>query len=320
MAPFILRNSKALHYIMIQLSGIDPVLDTLLMFASEESIEERLNLRNKSILCLCKVLTFVNYKRDMKKLKENFEQSKLKLSESINTNQLNQSAIITNQQEETVTFLFKENDEIKELKANKEIIVRKSEYFNALLNGQFMESNKQPGIEIKQVSYEAFQVLIDLIQSDFLVSNSCDLTFELCIEIVMACDRLMLNDLKDFFVSILVNNFMSLNTFVLMFKLAWYLNINVLEQATVDYFLSMINLFKTESETDTDLDTVNLNKSELDLNLKCAILIDYVLDGFKQNDQTLFSSRSQFDSGVDKQLMDHFKKSLRIAIGEIIKK
>ena len=59
---------------------------------------------------------------------------------------------------------------------------------------------------------------------------------------------------------------------------------------------------------------------QLDLNLKCAILIDYVLDGFKQNDQTLFSSRSQFDSGVDKQLMDHFKKSLRIAIGEIIKK
>ena len=313
---------------MIQLSGIELVLDTLLMLGSEESVEERSNLRNKSILCLRKILAFVSYKRDMKKLKDNFEQSKLKLNENSNNNNNNNNNIsqpnesADPQQEETVTFLFKENDETKELKANKEIIVKKSEYFNALLNGQFMESNntKLRGIEIKQVSYEAFQVLIDLIQSDYVVSNNCELTFELCIEIVIACDRLMLNDYRDFFVSILINYFMSLNTFVLMFKLAWYLNVNVLEQATVDYFLSLVNLFKLDSETDADLDA-NLNSNELDSNLKCATLIDYVLDGFKQrNDEAIFSSRPPIDTSVDKQLTDHFKKSLRIAIGEIIKK
>ena len=68
-APFILRNSKALQYIMIHLNGIDLVLDALFLSNDDDSNNEKC-LREKAILCLRKILKFVSYKRDMKKIKE----------------------------------------------------------------------------------------------------------------------------------------------------------------------------------------------------------------------------------------------------------
>jgi len=79
-APFILRNSKALHYIMIQLNGIDLVIDLLF---SDCCLE---NERLKSILCLKKILNFVSYKQDVKKLKENFDLVKIKFNDYYNNN------------------------------------------------------------------------------------------------------------------------------------------------------------------------------------------------------------------------------------------
>lgn len=290
-APFILRNSKALHYIMIQLSGIDLVIDLLL--------DDSDAMKLKTVLCIRKILTFVNYKRDVKKVKEFFENTRLKLQET---------SVVESR--ECVKFQF--NEDL--ISANKEILSKRSEYFNALLNGQFMESNNEQTIEIKDISYEAFKIVIDLIQINIDLIN-CDLTFELCYELVLVCDRFMLNDLKDLFISLLINQFLNMSTFVLVFKLAWYLNNSIMEQASIDYFLSRINSFTSNEDEELNI------KSSLFENLKCVALVSFVVDSLKQNSSDcLLLKATDSVLSQERQLIDYFKKSLKSALGDIIKK
>lgn len=297
-APFILRNSKALHYIMIQLNGIDLVIDLL--------VEDKHKL--KPIMCIKKILTFVSYKRDFKKLKEFYEQTRLKLNDSV---------VSEDNLDDLVRFKL---DDSSEIEARKSALTKKSEYFNALLNGQFREgTNEQAVIEISDISSEAFQLLVNLIQTS-VDTITCELTFDLCVEVVLACDRFILNDLKELFVSILVNQFMNVNTFVSVFKLAWLLNNSVMEQASVDYFLSKLNSFSNATNGDDDLG------SDLDENLKCCGLVDYVFDCFKQEDCLALRANSNLsmmtssECSQEKLLIDYLKRSLKLALGDIIKK
>ena len=72
-APFILRNCRALNYIMVELNGIDLILDSL--FATPALLAEVPNmdsgsLKFKAVVCVQRILAFVGYKRDFKQINE----------------------------------------------------------------------------------------------------------------------------------------------------------------------------------------------------------------------------------------------------------
>jgi hypothetical protein len=304
-APFILRNSKALHYIMIQLNGIDLVIDLLF---SDCCLE---NERLKSILCLKKILNFVSYKQDAKKLKENFDLVKIKFNDYYNN-----KSVKDDDNDKQIEFILDQQS----IKVNRQLVAKKSEYFNTLLNGQFIESNCELSrIEMKDVSYEPFKLIISLLMQLDLDEIKNELNFELCIETVLICDRFMLNELKDLFIQLLINQFLNLNTFVLISKLGWYLNNSSLEQAAVDYFLSKFILFNDFDDLDMNL----INSDDYYLN-KLSNFVEFTLECLlnKQNCliMTRIESNQQQQQQETKLFLDSFKKSLKNALGEIVKK
>jgi hypothetical protein len=315
-APFILRNSKALHYIMIQLNGIDLVIDLLF---SDCCLE---NERLKSILCLKKILNFVSYKQDVKKLKENYDLVKIKFNDYYNNN--NKSVKDNDDDDdEQIEFILDQQS----IKVNRQLVAKKSEYFNTLLNGQFIESNCELSrcIEMKDVSYEPFKLIISLLMQLDLDEIKNELNFELCIETVLVCDRFMLNELKDLFMQILINQFLNLNTFILISKLGWYLNNSSLEQAAVDYFLSKFISFNDFDDLDMNLinnnDDYYLNKLSnfVEFTLECLLSKQdcLIMTRIESNQQQQQQQQQQQET---KQFLDFFKKSLKNTLGEIVKK
>ena len=309
-APFILRNSKALHYIMIQLNGIDLVIDLLF---SDCCLE---NERLKSILCLKKILNFVSYKQDVKKLKENFDLVKIKFNEYYNNKSIKDDD--DDGDDKQIEFILDQQS----IKVNRQLVAKKSEYFNSLLNGQFIESNCELSsrIEMKDVSYEPFKLIISLLMQLDLDEIKNELNFELCIETVLICDRFMLNELKDLFIQLLVNQFLNLNTFILISKLGWYLNNSSLEQAAVDYFLSKFISFNDFDDLD-----MNLIKDDNDYYLnKLSNFVEFTLECLLNKKNCLIMTRIESNQQQQQQetklFLDFFKKSLKNALGEIVKK
>ncbi|CAF0935213.1 unnamed protein product, partial [Brachionus calyciflorus] len=222
-APFILRNSKALNYILVQLNNLDLVLDSLLISESDDKS------KFKSILCINRILSFINFKRDLNQVKNLYDQIRLKLGDILNN-------VDKFKDDKIVTFKF-DNDE-KEIKAYRNLVSKKSEYFNALLNGPFLNSDL---IEIKDSAYDTFTVILDILNCRFL-NEECvpdhKINFDMCLDLIMAFDRFMLNDLKELFICILVLKYMAHGNVATCFKLAWYLNSNFLANAIMDFVLS----------------------------------------------------------------------------------
>jgi hypothetical protein len=346
-APFILRNCRALHYIMVELNGVDLILDSLLSRTSTSPVEDTLDdsLKPKAILCMQKILSFVSYKRDLKQINDSFDAIKEKYYE----NYANSESLARQDDDVYVSFEFMDNqDSTKKINAKKEVLIKKSEYFSALLNGHFSESIKRDAnniqtIEIKDISYEAFLVIVDLLQCrpDETVINPTEqsaeskqfnyqLTFDLCYGLVLACDRLFLTDLKDLFISILICKFLTLSTWSLCFQLAWYLNNSFLANASVDYLLSKFQFFpikktkmlklNTESDHSDEFlnEVLNLNDEQ---DKEELIYFEGVFDYLLSNLQFNLNESNQFinDPDKEKQILDYFRKILKLALSEIIK-
>ncbi|RNA26128.1 armadillo repeat-containing 5 [Brachionus plicatilis] len=285
-APFILRNSKALSYIMIQLNNLDLVFESI--------FEQKCDQKSKftSILCIHRILSFINYKRDVKQVKDLYDQARSKINEMLRRSD--------NSEQSLVIFKFEGN---KNIKASRTILLNKSEYFNLLLNGPFLNSDC---IELKDVSEESFGILVEILNSRSL--NELDsfeerkINFEQCLDMVMTCDRFMLGDLKDLFVTGMVMKFISHGTASNCFKLAWYVNSDFLANATMDFVLS-------EYCSDSINDEENLGFK------KFLEFFDSILASVKE----AVDEKSHSDENGSQTLSDYLKKTLKYALSEIIK-
>jgi hypothetical protein len=347
-APFILRNSKALNYIMVHLNGLDIILDSLLLlnFPANEDPKEDLAssygklsecLKQKAVLCIKKILSFLNYKRNVDQINSLFDSMRKKLASNTTSNE--ETAASSSSQDGSlsydVCFRFSsdgqkedENEVAKSVSVKSSVLVKKSDYFGALLHGNFMEKsqmdfNNIQTIELKQTRHETFAIIVYMLGCGPECNSDYLLTFEQCYDLVMTCDQFILVDLRDFFISVLISKFLSLSTWTMCFKLAFYLNSSLLANACVDFLFSVMLEFpmkksellkkKNELETDPNDEEKMLvdqladsdeesNHIDQDDYVEFLELFDYLVDGLKAD-----------------ELTDHLRKIFKSSLIDIIK-
>ncbi len=352
-APFILRNCRALNYIMVELNGIDLILDAL--FTEDQHLESSDGtLKSKAIVCVQRILSFVDYKRDLKQINETFGVSREKFYER-HASLSEPRKIESQDRKDYVCFEFNQESEKKTLTVNRLLLTKASEYFNALLNGHFSESfNNEDSIQtlkMNDVSYEAFQIIVDLVQfeetmitenNDFLLKSN--LSFDLCIELILTCDKFCLMQLKDLFISILACNYFNLATWPFCFHLAYSLNSSYLANSSVDYLLSMFRFFPIKRSKFCHLnefdnldempesfgETAGDSTSSNEYNENDLIHFEEILECLLKNLNELSQATSSYtnnqscetssSNNATDQIKEHFRKILKNALSEIIKK
>lgn len=305
-SPFILRNSKALYYIMIQLNGIDMILASVFTNEFDEGV------KFKSILCINRILSFISYKRDLKQVKDYYDSAKLRVNESLGVNE----ELLKGDE---IHFVWNSDGQIKELKANKSLLAKKSEYFNALLNGHFSNVDL---IELKEVSFETFVIIMDMLKCSDENLIECKIGFDLCVDLIMACDRFILNDLKEFFISVLISKFMSLSTLVSCFKLSWYLNCSFLSNASIDFLLSEFQVHSSHVDLNSQNESLKYFFHVFNFLLdNLRLSVDKTNERLTEQAQvsfTLTDTASQVNNN-EKLLVESFRKVFKHALSEIIK-
>jgi hypothetical protein len=392
-SPFILRNSKALQYIMINLNGLDYILDLLLFNSrrvsgegcssfcfSSDSITNLENtspitlsiLKLRAIHCIKRILKFVNYKYDSKKLNEYFVfnleefQKMYYCCDSIEQDRVSSMEIETTTNVSSVLFHIQSDDDqnqTRTIKAQAQILAKKSQYFSILLEGtNFCESkstfkiendissgnDNEINVNIRDVSYEALEIIINLLNcysnttgdQDINLLNEKNLSFELCYEIVIACDRFFLKELKDLFISILCKEFLSMSTWIMFFQLSWYLDNSFLIYATIDFLLSKFltvtdystYYYQNEDDTEDDCDGDTFKSNNEYRNKKTKIqshksstvydssqfmdLLDQTFVGIQKIASDSMKQQKQLHHTHP---IDFFYKKIKYALTEIIK-
>lgn len=135
-APFVLRNSKALCYLMVELNGLELILDAFVVNSNSGDVVE--SMRHKAIVCLRRILSFLAFKRDLKQLGESLESKRAKISTVVNSEQINDDVIEdlsdTREENDVVDFILVDDNSIV-LSAKKSRLAKQSAYFEALLEG-----------------------------------------------------------------------------------------------------------------------------------------------------------------------------------------
>ena len=242
-APFILRNSKALNYIMIQLNGIDLILDMLVSHSSSSASASASAYAHQSpSACVKKILSFVGYKRNTTDPRAYYESRRLQV-------QANQYP--TTSSSTIIRFVF---DDERDLLVDAAHLLNKSAYFSALLfSGNFAESSSSSSstssIRMKDVSFEVFSILVTLIAGGGGAGHQHQhqqqqlITFDACHDLIVSLDRFCLLEWRDLFIALLVVEFMSLSTWLACLRLAWHLNSAYLANAALDYLFSLFQQF-----------------------------------------------------------------------------
>ena len=279
-------------------------------------------LQYNSILCIRKILRFVNYKYDTKRLKDNFENFRSKLIQNI-------QPVTKETTDNQVKFLFNENTTAeKSIEINSERLASQSEYFNALLRGGFSEGNQQNlTIPIKDISFEVFSIIMSMIMNGS--KSDHEISLNTCIELILAGDKLFLTEIKDFFISVLLDRFLNMSNCFICFRLAWYLDSKLLEKETIEFFLSRFYEIDEKApkaeRSQRDEKTKDSEYENLDESAKCIVLIDYALESFKENSENMLINQNKLqiietNSIQERQLIEHFKKTFKDAIIQIIHK
>lgn len=318
----------------VNLNGIDLIIDQISpnsiydtdetnLKSSTQLTDSEMYLQQNAILCIRKILRFVSYKYDTKRLKENFENCRNKITQKFPSDTKETTG--SNNQ---VKFLFNEKTQAnKFIEINSEKLASQSEYFNALLHGGFSEGNQQNlVIPITDISFEVFSIIMSMIMHGSNTDHEINLST--CIELILAADKLFLTEIKDFFISVLLDRFLDMSTCFICFRLAWYLDSKLLEKETIEYFLSRfyeINDKVSKSMCQKDESTKGLEYESLDDAAKCAVLIDYAIESFKQNSGSSLINEKRLqiietNSIQERQLIEHFKKNLKDALTQIIHK
>lgn len=308
-APFVLRNSKALYYLMFELNGLDLIIDCLLTATADDVDSNKF----KSIICIRRMLVFVNYKRDLKQLRDNYESVRSKLAEN-----WKQECSLHRDETPSVKFTFGEEDR-RTIVGAKDSLAGRSEYFSLLLEGPLAKNLARDGadsmvVELTDVRYETFSIIMDLLKCrvPLLEPPKLDfkLTCDLTVNLVLACDRFFLNDLKEFFICLLVFKFMSLSTVSCLFKLAWQLNHTYLANASIEFLLSEFQSFTGKQ---------NGKQSAPQADEPSFDGFIYFLKTFLADIKPNPDSENVKSNANHHSLVDYFRKVFRIGLSEIIK-
>jgi hypothetical protein len=266
----------------------------------------------------------VNYKRDLKQIDERFYLDRKKVLDANRIYQESLGGAVEENSSAHVCFKLKVNEsETRSLRVNHEMLTKRSEYFNAMLSGRFMENaSKNEMIELGDVPYELFAIIIKLLEFDSNVNSeekglvdsidlNSKLTFESCVELVMLCDRFFLQELKEFFISTLLSKFLSISTWFVCFKLAWFLNNQYIANACIDFLLAQIIQYPINKENGDD--GLIQFKDVFEILLNNLKSLDF------SNSCTSASSSSSILNENEKQPFEMLRKTLKMALSEIIK-
>lgn len=300
-SPFILRNSKALYYIMIHLNGVELLLDNILT----QSQPQRLN----SIICMQRILLFVNFKRDLKQLGEYCSEKRRSVQ------LLQRTQTISVESNDTVSFVF---DDEQDLDANRALLSRKSEYFSNLLTNQSFALSKQ--IPVSNVKYDIMLIILNVLEcatNQSLDLESRRIGFGTAVDLVLACDQYFLIELRDFFIAVIAVEFLTMWTACTCYKLAWYVNSEFLANAVIDLVLAS---FKDMSLLPDSTGNTSF-KTELDKTSQFARSFESLVTDLRQQSVSISSCPQVFCLNVQNEqlIVDSFRQRIKSALGEIIK-
>jgi hypothetical protein len=185
-------------------------------------------------------MKFVNYKSNLKQIRDEYEQYKIKLQKFYESYSL--PAADNNN---LIEFRIDDN---KSIKADKLILSSKCDYFNLLLNGNFYESvNNLKEISLLNIQYECLKFIFDLLRCRLVENGGGDddgqlkLTFNLCLNLIELTDRFMLFDIKKFLCLFLILNYFSKCTLIESYLFSLKFNCEFLTNACLDYLLASNN-------------------------------------------------------------------------------
>lgn len=274
--PFVLRNCKAIENLMLQLNCLDILLDFICIdFTENITDDSNVNeLFYKGLLCVRKLVKFVNYKQNNKIIRDNYEEYKLKL-DIIQENSLKlldemkESNEVNN---EIVEFLV---DGTHTITVNKKILTKNSEYFNMLFNGEFYEAKSNlKQIELENVEYDCAKILFRLLNCNQDSNEQQRLTLKSCLKLIEICDQFMLFDIK-MYISLFVSlNYLSKCTFLDCYLVALRYNCNYLLQTCLEYLFS-VNYSQHKSQINKFIEYTQLFKQILQLTLQYSNLSEF---------------------------------------------
>lgn len=346
-APFVLRNSKALCYLMCELNGLELVLDTLFSSKtttenesdSESDNDEDDNQRRKSFVCIGRILDFLAYKRDLKQIGESFEVSRARIAlVSSSIDELDEQP---GQQDDDLVDFVLVDDNSTVVTASKRRLARQSAYFEALLEGPLSAHLKRTPItgrsriDLKNVTHDTLVILIDLLKcrpyfcdphsstsNHHRLIQDYKLTLDQCVKLAIASDCYLLADLRNFFLLTLAHRFLTVGSLFSLFKLATHLNCSFLACACVDFLLGLFlhggvswPTTTNDASSSLDVDTYN-NLSSSNRLAELQQFFDLFMDDI-QHDKNSQEEASASVDGIDS--LDFLKRYLKIGLTEIIK-
>ena len=273
--PFVLRNCKAMEHIMLQLNCLDLIIDSLCCY------NEDMVLFYKSLLCIKKLMEFVNYKYNLKNIKDEYEKYKIRLQK------IHEHQPLVGEKDE-IEFLI---DDDTCLKVDKRIITSKSEYFSLLLNGNFYEAvNNFKKIPLKDVERDCVKFIFDLLNCSLdnesgNEKSELNISFSLCLNLIELTDRFMLFDIKKFLCLFLILNYLSKCTFKECYFFSLKINCEYLTNACLDYLLarnkSVNNSFVDFSGSFKNV--INISREYLHLSCLQSVLKNAISEIIKYN-------------------------------------
>lgn len=200
------------------------------------SLTSDMNLLYNGVGINCKCNIFRSY----------FAQSGGKFPPQENENFARQQEADNSQESDYVVFTL---DNAEKVKANRNILIAKSHFFAAMLEGHYVEREKNE-ISIPHTNHQPFNAVIQLIQGlrtefDKLLKDcecassriSRDESLEILLEILELCDRYLLSDFKQDIANILFRNLVSGDNVVRMLHFGMKHNCSLLVQRCISYVL-----------------------------------------------------------------------------------
>lgn len=138
--------------------------------------------------------------------------------------------------ENVVTFIL---DDDSSLRADRNILIDKSHYFNRLLNGSFKES-KEECVKLRHTNYHSLKCLIYLLNCDMDMSEPKNIQLEITIllDVIMLCHRYLLDELC-LYLTICVKQFcLSAESIPIIYKWSLESGTNILRSEIISYILS----------------------------------------------------------------------------------
>lgn len=172
--PYVIRNRSILGKFMLNCGGLE-ILMTMLRHRNEQE-------NRRSLKTLCQMASHRLLIANPREL----------------SNTLNKPKIVANKykppepHKNIVSFVL---DDESVVKADRDFLSAKSDFFNGLLNGHFKESTESE-VVLAKVDSKSFKCLLHLLENvDRTETIEIDLDLDALLDVIMLCDRFLLTEL-----------------------------------------------------------------------------------------------------------------------------